>query len=310
MPTINADCRYSPMLHGVATTLFAQIITASTPPDIDLLTGAAKYQKGDLHLTVDRAEDVGVNISVQTHKLFDVLVLALGSQNTYRCPSSKIKTQVMISLDEYLALCSKPRTKASKDELRKVVSKELDLLYHISVEWYELRKGETRHFIKTRLCDQAGIINGYITVNFTTQMAEYLTHAYVTQYPLALLAVDGRQRAAYYAGKKLAFHYGLRQNRKKGSYNCISVSKLLEAIPEIPSINVVKETDSGHWARRIKLPLERALDALVKNGVLDMWKYCLAGKQKIEGTNFTCISYEEFSKLYIHFELCDFPVSN
>ena len=111
MPTINADCRYSPMLHGVATTLFAQIITASTSPDIDLLTGAAKYQRGDLHLIVDRAEDVGVNISVQTHKLFDVLVLALGSQNTYRCPTSKIKTQVSISLDEYLALCGKPRTK-------------------------------------------------------------------------------------------------------------------------------------------------------------------------------------------------------
>ena len=309
MPTMDTNRRYSPMLHGVATTLFAQIITASTSPDIDLLTGAAKYQRGDLHLIVDRAEDVGVNISVQTHKLFDVLVLALGSQNTYRCPTSKIKTQVSISLDEYLALCGKPRTKASKDELRKAVSKELDLLYHISIEWYELRKGETRHFLKMRLCDQVGIINGYITVNFTTQISEYLTHAYVTQYPLALLAVDGRQRAAYYAGKKLAFHYGLRQNRKKGSYNCISVSKLLEAIPEIPSINVINETDAGHWARRIQQPLEKALDVLIKNGILGMWEYCLAGKRKISGTNLFFVSYEEFIKLYVHFELSNFPAS-
>lgn len=308
MPTINADCRYSPMLHGVATTLFAQIITASTPPDIDLLTGAAKYQKGDLHLTVDRAEDVGVNISVQTHKLFDVLVLALGSQNTYRCPSSKIKTQVMISLDEYLALCSKPRTKASKDELRKVVSKELDLLYHISVEWYELRKGETRHFIKTRLCDQVCIINGYIMVNFTSQMAEYLTHAYVTQYPLALLTVDGRQRAAYYAGKKLAYHYGLRQNQKKGSQNCISVPKLLEAIPEIPSIDVIGKTDFGHWARRIRVPLERALNILIQKGVLTYWKYCLSGKKEISDFEKYSAAYAEYNKLYIHFELEDYPM--
>ena len=235
--------------------------------------------------------------------------LALGSQNTYRCPTSKIKTQVSISLDEYLALCGKPRTKASKDELRKAVSKELDLLYHISIEWYELRKGETRHFLKMRLCDQVGIINGYITVNFTTQISEYLTHAYVTQYPLALLAVDGRQRAAYYAGKKLAFHYGLRQNRKKGSYNCISVSKLLEAIPEIPSINVINETDAGHWARRIQQPLEKALDVLIKNGILGMWEYCLAGKRKISGTNLFFVSYEEFIKLYVHFELSNFPAS-
>ena len=37
MPTMDTNRRYSPMLHGVATTLFAQIITASTSPDIDLL---------------------------------------------------------------------------------------------------------------------------------------------------------------------------------------------------------------------------------------------------------------------------------
>ena len=309
MPAINSDCRYTPMLHGAATILFAQITTASTPPDIDLLTGAATYKKGDLHLTVDHAEDVGADISVQTHKLFDVLVLVLSSQNTYRCPASKIKTQVTISLDEYLTLCAKPRTKASKDELRKAVSKELDLLYHISIEWHELRGGKTQHFLKIRLCDRVGIVNGYILVNFTSHMAEYLTHAYVTQYPLALLAVDGRQRAAYYAGKKLAFHYGLRQNQKKGSQNCISVSKLLEAIPEITSIDVINETDAGHWARRIQQPLEKALEVLVKNKILGLWEDCLSGKQKISGTNLFFASYEEFAKLYIHFELCDFPVS-
>ena len=272
MPTINTTCRYSPMLHGVATTLFTQIVTAVNLPDIDPLTGAAMYRKGDLDLTIEHAEDVRADISVQTHKLFDVLVLALGAQNTYRCPTSKLKTQVAISLDEYLALCAKPRTKASKDELRKAVSKDLDILYRISIEWYELRGGKTQHFLKMRLFDRIGIINGYIVVNFTSQMAEYLTHAYVTQYPLALLTVDGRQRAAYYAGKKLAYHYGLRQNQKKGSQNCISVSKLLEAIPEIPSIDVINKTDTGHWARRIRIPLERALNALIQKGVLTCWK--------------------------------------
>ena len=308
MPTINTTCRYSPMLHGVATTLFTQIVTAVNLPDIDPLTGAAMYRKGDLDLTIEHAEYVRADISVQTHKLFDVLVLALGAQNTYRCPTSKLKTQVAISLDEYLALCAKPRTKASKDELRKAVSKDLDILYRISIEWYELRGGKTQHFLKMRLFDRIGIINGYIVVNFTSQMAEYLTHAYVTQYPLALLTVDGRQRAAYYAGKKLAYHYGLRQNQKKGSQNCISVSKLLEAIPEIPSIDVINKTDTGHWARRIRIPLERALNALIQKGVLTCWKYCLSGKQEIPDFEKYSVSYAEFNKLYIHFELKDYPV--
>ena len=301
--------RYVPMLHGPATVSFSQITTESTPPKIDLLTGTAKYQQGDLNLIVDQAKDIGAKISVQTHKLFDILVLALSSQNTYRCPPHKLKTQVAISLDEYLALCAKPQTKASKDELRKTVSKELDILYRISIEWYELRGGKTQHFSKMRLCDRVGIINGYIMVNFTSQMAEYLTHAYVTQYPLALLTVDGRQRAAYYAGKKLAFHYGLRQNQKKGSQNCISVSNLLKAIPEIPSINVINEADAGHWARRIQQPLEKALNALVKNGVLDTWEYSLTGKQKILSTDLDFTSYEKFTNLLVHFELCNFPVS-
>ena len=212
------------MLHGNGTTLFSQIITASALPDIDMLTGIIKYKKGSLNLTIDQGENFDSDISIRTHKLFDVLVLVLSSENTYRCSVSKLKTQVSISLDEYLALCGKHQTKASKDELRKAVSKELKLLRNISIEWDEPHGNKLQHFPKRDLCEEGKIINGYIVVNFTSQMAEYLTHAYVTQYPLALLAIDGRQRAAYYAGKKLAFHYGLKQNRAKGSYNCLSVS--------------------------------------------------------------------------------------
>ena len=95
---------------------------------------------------------------------------------------------------------------------------------------------------------------------------------------------------------------------KKGSQNCISVSKLLEAIPEIPSIDVINKTDTGHWARRIRIPLERALNALIQKGVLTCWKYCLSGKQEIPDFEKYSVSYAEFNKLYIHFELKDYPV--
>lgn len=310
MPTEIFDQNYIPMLQGPATTTFFQITAESTPPKSDLLTGAAKYQKGDLNLIVDQAKDVGANMSVQTHKLFDVLVLILSSQNTYRCPTPNLKTRVSISLDEYLGICGKTQTKAAKDELRKMLSRELDLLYRISIEWHELQEDKTQHSLKIRLCDQAGIINGYIVVNFTNQMAKYLVNAQVMQYPTALLALDGRQRSAYYAGKKLAFQFGLRTNQGKGNHNLISVEKLLEVIPTIPSIDATNKADHGHWKRRIRQPLEKALDVLKENGILESWEYCLSKKKKIPDINSYFVSYEEFAKLYIHFELSDFPMSN
>lgn len=70
-------------------------------------------------------------------------------------------------------------------------------------------------------------------------MANYLNQAYIMQYPLELLAISECNPNAYPIARKLALHHSIDNNHKKGTANIISVAKLLESAPEIPSIEVV-----------------------------------------------------------------------
>lgn len=79
-----------------------------------------------------------------------------------------------------------------------------------------------------------GIQNGSIVLNFGDAMAEYLTHAYLMQYPMPLFRLDERNPTSYHLGKKLFLHYSMEANRSRGTHNILSVKKLLEAAPDIP----------------------------------------------------------------------------
>ena len=313
---IDYNLRYLPMLQGNLTGFFTQITTSVFPPAQNSLTGNAHVKIGPVDLVISDYEQLRVTlkespeITVQTLKLFDVLVLILSQQNKYRCDSTRINRTVSIALDDYVQMCGKPLTKATKDVMRKSLHRDMTLLCHISLGGSELYGAQTKSFSLTRLLEQAHIEKGRIIATFSDQMANYLVHADVTQYPVALLATDNRAPAAYFVGKKLAYHFGLHQNRTKGSYNCLSVGALLKVIPSILSIERVEQTDPGHWARRIRTPLEKALDALKNSGVLSTWDYCLAKKKEILDPSRYFQDYQTYSGLYIRFELQDYPVTD
>ena len=300
--------RYQPMLQGVATNTFSQLV--SVPPIYLPLARTACIVHGDFRLEIQKYDCKSDILSVQVCKLLDVLILLLTSQNTYRCAPSKINPDVSISLDDYLSICGKPPTKASKDELRKVTAKDLDLLCRIQIEWSEHKKDFLQHFQQRSLFDTAKISRGRIEARFSNEMAEYLVNSYITYYPISLLSIDNRKRAAYFAGKKLAYHYSLLQNQKKGSNNCISVSALLHSIPVIPDITSIEKSDPGHWDRRIHLPLENVMKNLIENRIMENWEYCLSGKKEVLDPDPFFASYENYCRLYIRFELCHYPKSS
>ena len=310
----NQKNEYVSMLHSTVTALFSQISTHAILPTINLLTGNAHMKIGSGEIIIRDYEQLRAalnedsEITVQTLKLFDVLVLKLSQQNKYRCDSTRTNRTVSIALDDYVQMCGKPPTKATKDVMRKLLYRDMTLLCHISLGWSEPYGTQIKSFPLFRLLEQAHIEKGRIIATFSDQMADYLVHAYVTQYPVALLATDNRAPATYFVGKKLAYHYGLRQNRTKGSYNCLSVSALLKVIPTIPSFEKLEQTDPGHWTRRIRTPLEKALNALKNLGVLSTWEYCLSKRQKISDPSRYFQDYQTYSGIYIHFELKDYPV--
>ncbi|MGU8054316.1 hypothetical protein ACS6X8_11180, partial [Streptococcus suis] len=103
--------------------------------------------------------------------------------------------------------------------------------------------------------------------------------------------------------RKLALHHSIDNNHKKGTSNIISVAKLLESAPEIPTITEVMGTDRA-WGRRIKSALEKALDAI--EGIIS-WEYSNSKGVPLTEKQLEMADYETFSKLYIKFDILGAP---
>lgn len=302
--------KYEAMYQGPQLDAFGRVSTKLSPPAVDPLEKVAVLQDSGVSVQVEKY--MKPKISVGVHKLFDVLILLLSQQNRFRDKSGNYNTTVEIVIDDYMALCGIPPTKSSKDETRATIKNDLDLLSQITIIWSP--QGSAREKINIppygnmKLFAWYEIQRGIIRVDFTTDLATYLIHAFVTWFPTNLLQLSGKNSNAYYIGKKMAYHYGLRQNVNRGVNSCISISSLLLSTPDIQYQSILKQ-DPGHWSRRIRTPLEKALNALQKSGVIDRWSYCYGKKMPIENLAAETASFFRFSKLYIAFSIKDFPLS-
>lgn len=301
--------KYEAMYQGPQLDAFGRVSTKLSPPAVDPLERVAMLQNSGVTIQIE--DQMNPQISVSVHKLFDVLILLLSKQNKFRPKSENYNTTVEIALNDYMALCGVPATKSSKDEARSNIKKDLELLSQITITWRPTvaarEKSNIPQYGNMKLFTWSEIKRGIIRVDFTTDLTAYLTHAFVTWFPMNLLRLDGKNSNAYYIGKKMAYHYGLRQNVKRGVNSCISVASLLSSTPDIQCQNIM-EQDSGHWSRRIRTPFEKALDALQDVGAIDRWSYCYGKKEPIQNLVTETSSFLRFSKLYITFFITDFPL--
>lgn len=314
---------YMPMLHGNGTVYFGQMSTKLKSRSINNCMDEPIFKRDDFSVYLNAENLSKPSITARTHKLFDVLVILLTAQNTYKGSDKRLKTEVQMELSDYLTLCGIPATKSSRDEQRKLAKKDPETLSRISLEWSErdpklkaktgVKSGSgIRFFSNIDLFNMCEIDKrGIITADFTPELARYLTSAYVTYFPLALFQLKGQASNAYFIGKKLAQYYGIRQNIKHGKNDIIGITSLLTATPDIlPYADLIRVGhDSGHWDRRIRQPLEKSLGVLVDTGIIDHWDYCSAGKQiiPIDMLPDVASNYLKFSKLYICFGMKSHP---
>lgn len=310
--------KYLPMLNGPGTNLFGQVEIRQTDIKqaniksdvhrirVNSFDGCATVQHGDLTLYIDESHELEADLSVGAHKLFDLLVWQLTQQNSRK--SSSPNVSVELSLDDYMAMCSNiPLSKigkSSKDTARKLVKKYLKVLSRVNIKWEETVGKDTSGYQRQRLLDGWTYEQGIIKCSFSEKLAKYLTtHAYITQYPSALLRLDARNSTAYYLGKKLSFHYGLSSNVRNHRNNTISIASLIDATP---SLHV--ESDPSHWKRNVRDTFERSMNDLVEAGVIDKWGYRLGRNQHNVNIAVAAPTYAKFLKLYINFEIQDFPL--
>lgn len=317
------DSSFLPMVQGAATNRLR--VAATKNIVIDRNGNATIEEEGFKAFMRDYAKLKG-GLSTGAKKMLDAGALELTAANHFRAKQGQaINTAVSIPLEEYglkrgyditPRITSTPEEEEAEKkrlfnvmcEIRKKANAELALLYSLSLSWTEPGKRKNADYKDVRVLQSKGIRGGYINMRFSEDMAAYLIHAYIMQYPTALQAVDERNPRTYNIGYKLALHHSMDNNRAKGTANIISVNALLEACGDMPTFEEVQASkDRGHWERRIKDPLEAALDSNVAKGVITSWEYSNSRGAPLEDGQVSIADYQTFTGLYVHFEMADEP---
>lgn len=311
---------YLPMLHGKATDTMAQM--SSREAQINPITGTATVTSGEVKLVIQRFNELKGTLGINTHKLLSVGIAAFSNQNHIGDPRS-MDYKVSIPLREYAMQCGydlqerptstpeeaeaeKRRLANLEKDIKKKIKKDLDVLRATELTWRETVKGKEGDYLNISIIGSRGIKGGYIHMAFDPAMADYLIRLPMTQYPVALLAVDARNSNAYSIGLKMTEYYHMDSNQALGKADRLSIPILL-ACTSLPSIEDVRAKRQG-WERLIKEPFEKALDALTGCGLLADWQYTRAKAKPLTDEEAAEITdYESWSKLYVHFTLKDAP---
>ena len=298
----NKKINFCPMLNGTATNKLANIGRKTKPRINPLTDNEATIENGDFKVFIEKYSNKK-SLKVGVVKLLDILAIKFAKSNHYKAKNPN--RTVTFSLDEYMTYLGiknidnyNNRRSASKR-----LKEALDTLYSISLEWEEKSKGKVINYAKMRICEAQGIKRGIASFTFTQNMAQYLNQSYIMQYPLELLAISERNPNAYPVARKLALHHSIDNNHKKGTANIISVAKLLEVAPEIPTIEAVRAVN-GSWSERIKGALEKALDAI---GSVVSWEYSNTKGAPLTDKQLEISDYETFIKLFVKFNIKGAP---
>jgi hypothetical protein len=101
-------------------------------------------------------------------------------------------------------------------------------------------------------------------------------------------------------GQKLRQHYEI--NRAGKNANTLSIKRMIEAAPDLPTYEEVMAKDK-HLRQRIITPVERDLDELKRLGVLKSWKYRTPQGRILDETTVKRMDYDTWLSLYIVFGL-------
>jgi len=204
------------------------------------------------------------------------------------------------------AKAEKKRVKRVLDQARKDIKNDLIALRNAQFSTEDTRRGQPYYFRNTGLLGSVEIDNGIIKMEFVPTYAQYLALSPKTHYPTELYSIDGRNQNAYIIALKMSEQYFQYRNIERGTRDRLQVSTIL-SWTQLPTYETLKK-QRGSWQDRIKEPLEKCLDDLMKLGVLETWEYTHSkGIPLTDEEAYSIDSYSTFEELYIKFRLKDAP---
>lgn len=318
--TSRTQPEFFPVLHGKATDAIARM--SGSKPTPNQLNNTASIESGEVKLIIKSFDSLTGTLGVSTHKLLSTAIASFTTLNHTGASRSLREAKIALPLKEYALQCGYDveehptetpeeaekealRAKRTLDNFRRKVKKDLELLYNASISWKEKIKGKEKDFAEIRILGGMGIKAGYINIEFTVSLAEYLIQLPLSQYPQSLLLLDERNDNAYNIGLKMAEHYSNDNNQIKGTAQLLRVKTLLE-YTSLPNITTIRKQRTS-WEARIKEPFETALDALTACGLLEDWRYSHSKGEEITDEEANFSNYEEWKETLVYFTLRNAP---
>lgn len=240
-------------------------------------------------------------LSMYHEELCKILPNTLEELGNVKLSELKQYSKVRITLDQYMDLT---KTK-DKKTARKTVKEACDRLYEISFI-ATVKKGKDAKTYKGRLFQSQMVSyrGGVYEMEYSNDFLEYCSTTTPAAFHHAMYQIQGKYNPfSWGLGQKLRQHFEI--NRGKKNANRLSVKKLKEAVPDIPTYEDVMAGDK-HVNKRIIEPFERDMDKLQELGIVKSWEYCNLRGRKLTKDQLDGQGYKEWEKLYITFEL-DLP---
>ncbi len=315
------ETSYSKALQGKGINGLISSSTTRGNIELNAITHTGTMQSNGVLITID--EEAIQDITSQTFKVFIILLDTVTSQlprDTEITAEAIQKGRIVrLPLSKYMDACKIKDVK----EARKQLNDAIKALYAVSLEWDEdeyikpegkSRKVQVSKHHRMRITDHTiteeegnPIKRGVAEFRFSFDMAEYLSNAYIMPYPLALLTINTQYHPySIPFGWKLCTldNINITNNHPERVGNT-TVQTLLIAAKGIPRYDDLMQV--GKIYERIMHPFDRDLAALVEAGVLSTYWYYDEKGNRIDGTRLGSLSYTEFSRLNVHYELKDYP---
>lgn len=210
---------------------------------------------------------------------------------------NKYSTQ-QITVSHYMDLTHTKDEKTARKTIREACTRLTEVLYRVRTkENGELVEREG-HLFQSNVKYLRG---GIFEMEFSNKFLEYCANTNPAAFHYGMYQLNGKTNPySWSIGEKLRWYYEINRGREQATR--LSVSKLLEAVTDIPTYEEVMSS-TRDVTRRIISPVERDLDELQAKGVLKSWEYSNAKGRPLTREQVESMDYDTWSKLYIAFVL-------
>ena len=301
------------LAHGRATDILPTI--SERDAVYDPIADRATLEKENVQVFIENFENSTSKLQVRSNKLLTYGVAQFSRVNNRNTHSNTIRPAITFPLEDYARLiglnvdpdpeadpiAEKKRIRNLLNDAQKKVKSDLELLHNVKISWSEQIKGKAQDFDQVSILSRVACKKGIIYMEFGYSMGQYLKAIPQSRYPTTQYLIDARKPNAYALGNKLAYHYYMDSNQKRGTANRLKVETLLKCCPEIRSYDEVLA--NGHsWTERIKTPFESELQEVPRVGTLKEGHYTRARGIELTAEDALNITdYNTFKDLYVTF---------